>query len=83
MLFIGHVGEALKASLDARDVKRVLLDFSQVNFIDISASDELLGLIKELKNRGITLAFCARARRCPRRYAARWDRGYCGLAQLL
>src|SRR6516165_2953275 len=43
---IGHVGEALKASLDARlDVKRVLLDFSQVNFIDISASDELLSLI--------------------------------------
>jgi len=55
---IGHVGEALKASLDARlDVKRVLLDFSQVNFIDISASDELLSLIKELKNRGFTLAF--------------------------
>jgi len=55
---IGHVGEALKASLDARlDVKRVLLDFSQVNFIDISASDELLSLVKELKNRGITLAF--------------------------
>jgi len=55
---IGHVSEALKAALDARrDVKRVLLDFSQVNFIDISASDELLSLIKELKNRGIALAF--------------------------
>jgi len=55
---IGHVGMALKASLDARpDVKRVLLDFSQVNFMDISASDEFLNLIKELKNRGITLAF--------------------------
>src|SRR6516162_7084252 len=26
---------------------------------------------------------CARARRCPRRYAARWDRGCCGPAQLL
>ena len=35
----------------------MLLDFSQVNFIDISASDELLSLIKELKNRGIALAF--------------------------
>jgi anti-anti-sigma factor len=55
---IGHAGEALKASLDGRpDVKRVLLDFSQVNFIDSSASDELLILIKELKNRGLTLAF--------------------------
>jgi len=55
---IGHAGEALKASLDARlDVKRVLLDFSQVNFIDITASDELLSLIKELQSRGITLAF--------------------------
>jgi anti-anti-sigma factor len=48
----------LTAALAARpDVKRVLLDFSQVNFIDISASDELLSLIKELKNRGIALAF--------------------------
>jgi high affinity sulfate transporter 1 len=55
---VGHVGEALTAALAARpDVKRVLLDFSQVNFIDISASDELLSLIKELKNRGIALAF--------------------------
>jgi sulfate permease, SulP family len=59
---VGHVGEALTAALAARpDVKRVLLDFSQVNFIDISASDELLSLIKELKNRGIALAFaCVR-----------------------
>jgi MFS superfamily sulfate permease-like transporter len=52
------VSEALKASLAARpDVKRVLLDFGPVNFIDITASDELLSLIKELKNRGIALAF--------------------------
>jgi MFS superfamily sulfate permease-like transporter len=50
---VGHVREALKASLAARpDVKRVLLDFGPVNFIDITASDELLSLI-----RGITLAF--------------------------
>jgi anti-anti-sigma factor len=54
---IGHVSEALRASLSARpEVKRVLLDFSQVNFMDISASDELLRLIKELQSRGITLA---------------------------
>jgi anti-anti-sigma regulatory factor len=34
----------------------VLLDFGPVNFIDITASDELLSLIKELRSRGITLA---------------------------
>jgi anti-anti-sigma factor len=55
---VGHVGEGLKASLDTRpDVKRLLLDFSQVNFIDITASDTLLNLIKELKNRNISIAF--------------------------
>src|SRR5262249_33000800 len=48
---IGHVREALQASLAARpEVKRVLLDFGPVNFIDVTASDELSGLIKELKN---------------------------------
>jgi sulfate permease, SulP family len=55
---IGHVSDALIASLTVRqDVKRVLLDFGPVNFIDISASDELLGLIKKLQSRGITVAF--------------------------
>jgi len=55
---VGHVCQALKASLAARpDVKRVLLDLGPVNFIDITASDELLSLIKELRGRGITLAF--------------------------
>jgi high affinity sulfate transporter 1 len=54
---IRHVGEGLKASLDARpDVKRLLLDFSQVNFIDITAGDTLLNLIKNLQNRGISIA---------------------------
>ena len=55
---IGHVRETLQASLDARpEVQRVLLDFGPVNFIDVTASDELLSLIKELKNQGITVAF--------------------------
>jgi MFS superfamily sulfate permease-like transporter len=55
---IGHVSEALIASLAVRqDVKRVLLDFGPVNFIDISAGDELLSLIKKLQNRGIAVAF--------------------------
>jgi anti-anti-sigma regulatory factor len=49
---------ALKASLVARPgVKGVLLDFASVNFIDISAGDQLLSLIKELQSRGITVAF--------------------------
>lgn len=59
---IGHISAALKASLAARpDVTRVLLDFAPVNFIDVSAGDELLSLIKELQNRGVTVGF-ARAR---------------------
>jgi high affinity sulfate transporter 1 len=55
---IGHIRETLKASLAARpDVKRVLLDFAAVNFIDISAGDELSSLIKALQGEGITTAF--------------------------
>jgi anti-anti-sigma regulatory factor len=49
---------ALKASLVTRpDVKRVLLDFAPVNFIDISAADELLSLVKELQKTGIIVVF--------------------------
>jgi anti-anti-sigma factor len=55
---IGNVTEAIGAALAARpDVKRLLLDFSQVNFIDITASDVWLSQIKQLKSRGISLAF--------------------------
>src|SRR5215475_12682134 len=55
---VGHVSEGLIASLAARqDVKHVLLDFGPVNFIDISAGDELLSLIKKLQSRGIVVAF--------------------------
>src|SRR5215469_7200119 len=55
---IGHMSAALKASLNERpDVKRVLLDCSAVNFIDVSAGDELLGLIKEFQKLGITVGF--------------------------
>ena len=38
-------------------VKHVLLDFSSVNFIDVSACDELLAFIKELQSQGVTIAF--------------------------
>src|SRR6516162_4148644 len=55
---IEHMSTALKASLAARpDVKCVLLVCAAVNFIDISAGDELLGLIKDLQKMGITVAF--------------------------
>src|SRR5262249_61081036 len=37
--------------------ERVLLDFSAVNYIDVSACDELISFIKELKSRDITVAF--------------------------
>src|SRR5215831_7485007 len=59
---IGYAGQTLRATLDARpDVKRVLMDFSQVTFIDITAADGFLNLVKELKNRGVALA-CAHVR---------------------
>jgi MFS superfamily sulfate permease-like transporter len=55
---IGHMGAALKTALAARpEVKRVLLDFGPVNFLDVTAGEALLGLSKELKDRGISLAF--------------------------
>jgi len=55
---IGRMSQALEASLAARpEVKRVLLDFEPVNNIDVTASDELLSLIKEFQSRGITFAF--------------------------
>ena len=35
----------------------MLLDFSSVDYIDVSACDELIAFIKKLKNRQITVAF--------------------------
>jgi high affinity sulfate transporter 1 len=53
---IGNISAALKEALAQRpDVKRVLLDCAAVNFIDISAGDELLGLAKELQKSGVTV----------------------------
>jgi high affinity sulfate transporter 1 len=56
---IGHIETALKRSLaEIRPpVKRVLLDFSSVNYIDVSACDELIRFFKELKSRSVTVAF--------------------------
>jgi SulP family sulfate permease len=61
-LFFASVGQmrvSLSNSLTAirPQVKHVLLDFSSVDFIDVSACDELLTLIKELQNKGVTIAF--------------------------
>jgi MFS superfamily sulfate permease-like transporter len=61
-LFFASVGQ-MRVSLNNSlaeirpQVKRVLLDFSSVNFIDVSACDELLTFIKELQGQGVTVAF--------------------------
>ena len=53
-----RAGEALRAALAAspQPVTCVLLDCESVSFIDTSASDALLSLVKELRAEGITLA---------------------------
>src|SRR5262249_37427626 len=53
---VGHIGEALKASVAAQqDVERILLDFSSVEFIDVTAADEVLRLTREFQQRGVSL----------------------------
>ncbi len=56
---IGHVDEALKAALAANrpPAREVLLDADSVDFIDTSACDALLNLIKKLQSQGIAFAF--------------------------
>jgi high affinity sulfate transporter 1 len=56
---IGHFEERLKAELEATHppARHVLLDAGSVNFIDTTACDTLLSLIKELQSRRITVAF--------------------------
>jgi high affinity sulfate transporter 1 len=56
---IGHLGDALKAALAASHppARHVLVDTEAVNLIDVSASDALLNLIRELQSQGITFAF--------------------------
>jgi sulfate permease, SulP family len=61
-LFFASVGQ-MRSSLNNSlaeirpPVKHVLLDFSSVDFIDVSACDELLTFIKELQSQDITIAF--------------------------
>jgi high affinity sulfate transporter 1 len=55
---IGRMSTTLKEALAARpDTKCVLLDFAPADFIDVTAGDELLSLVKELQKRGITVTF--------------------------
>lgn len=61
-LFFASVGQMeadLKSSLaEIRPpIKHVLLDMSSVNFIDVSACDELITFIKKLQSRDVTIAF--------------------------
>jgi MFS superfamily sulfate permease-like transporter len=65
---IGHMEAALKKSIAAAlpAVEHVLLDFSAVNDIDVSACDELIMFIKNLKNQQVSVAF-ARVRDTVRR----------------
>jgi MFS superfamily sulfate permease-like transporter len=55
---IGHLGDGLKAALAASHppATHVLVDAEAVNLIDVSASDALLDLIRELRSQGITFA---------------------------
>jgi SulP family sulfate permease len=56
---VSHLGERLKAALAASrpPARHVLLDADSVNFVDTSACDALLNVIKELQGQGITVAF--------------------------
>jgi sulfate permease, SulP family len=55
---IGHVGHGMKAALAAShpQARDVLLDAESVNLVDTTALDELLNVVKELQDQGITVA---------------------------
>lgn len=53
-----HVGTGLRESVAAPSgVQRVLLDLGSVDFLDITGGDELLKLVRDLQNRGISVGF--------------------------
>ncbi|MBX9824155.1 MAG: SulP family inorganic anion transporter [Xanthobacteraceae bacterium] len=61
-LFFASIGQtrvSLNGALEKSraQVRRVLLDFSSVNLIDVSACDELIAFIRQLQGQGITIAF--------------------------
>jgi high affinity sulfate transporter 1 len=56
---VGHVGVGLRAALVASrpPVKHVLMDADSVNFIDTSACDAVLNLIKDLQSQDVSFSF--------------------------
>jgi len=56
---VGHFEAGLAAALSASNppARHVLLDAESVNFIDTSASDTMLNLVKRLQGDGLTVAF--------------------------
>lgn len=56
---IGHFEVALKVALATSrpGARGVLFDAESVNFIDVSASDELVAFIKKLRSDGVTVSF--------------------------
>jgi len=56
---IGHVEEGLQAAVAANraPTEHVLLDAESVNFIDATASEELVVFLKKLSDGGVTVAF--------------------------
>jgi high affinity sulfate transporter 1 len=56
---IGHVAASLKDALATHDpaAKHILLAWNWVSFVDTTASDGLLNVILELRNKGVTVAF--------------------------
>ena len=56
---IGHLDQGLKAALVTHrpPARQLLLDADSVNFIDTSACDAVLNVIKELQSQGIIFAF--------------------------
>jgi MFS superfamily sulfate permease-like transporter len=56
---IGHLDQGLRAVLATHrpPARQLLLDADSVNFIDTSACDAVLNVIKELQNQGILFAF--------------------------
>jgi high affinity sulfate transporter 1 len=50
----GNVGTGLRTAIAAApEVKRVLLDFGSVDFLDVTGGDEVLRLVRELHGKGI------------------------------
>jgi MFS superfamily sulfate permease-like transporter len=74
---IGHLGDGLKAVLVRTHPppRRVLVDAEAVNFIDVSACDTLLNLIRELQGEGITFAFARMRDHLPGLYGKVWQPG--------